>query len=316
MPSSRLLALALAGFVGTFAFDVSAHAQAKGFAVERLYPSAPGGGWVVMDDLDLHGRLGGDLQLTLGYAANPLRVTDGVHRLAVISDQAFADVGAALTWDRWRVYVNFAMPLAVYGQSGTVGNYSFGGPALDLGSDPDVISDVRLGADVRLLGRPGGPIRLGVGAQLFVPFGDRADYVTDGTFRGMIRAFLAGNAPYFVWAAQLGVHVRPLDDAPAPGSPRGSELLFGAAAGARLRLPRDWSAIFGPELFGATTFRAFLHEEGTALEGLLTARFEGTRGDRMQLRVKIGAGGALNHHFGAAEWRIVAGIEVFNHRDR
>src|SRR5260370_39812697 len=40
----------------------------QGFAVERFYPSAPGGGWFVMDALDLRGGLGGALALTTGYA--------------------------------------------------------------------------------------------------------------------------------------------------------------------------------------------------------------------------------------------------------
>ena len=46
--------------------------QPTGFALERLYPSAPGGGWFVMDDLNIGGGLGGAVSLTSGYAHNPL----------------------------------------------------------------------------------------------------------------------------------------------------------------------------------------------------------------------------------------------------
>jgi hypothetical protein len=301
---------------------LSAHAraqvQAQGFSVERFYPSAPGAGWFVMDDLDLHGGLGGVLSSTLGYSSTPLRVTDGTHRVAVVSDEAFLDIAAAITWDRWRFYVNFDSPLVISGQSGVVGGYSFTGPSVTLGSNPDTLWDARIGTDVRIVGKPGGHFRFGASAQLFVPFGTRADYDTDDTFRGMIRLLFAGDAPYFTYAAQLGVHIRPLDDSPIPGSPKGSELLFGVAAGAKLPLGRlrSWAAVIGPEIYGATAFQSFLQTNGTALEGLLTGRVEGTRDGPLQVRVKLGIGAGLNHHFGAAEWRLVVGIEMFGHLQR
>ena len=80
--------LALAAAMATAATGRSARAQqaAQGFAVERLYQSAPGGGWVVMDALDMHGGLGGVMALSSGYAHDPLRVAspDGTQRLAAI----------------------------------------------------------------------------------------------------------------------------------------------------------------------------------------------------------------------------------------
>ena len=54
-----------------------AQQQANGFALERLYQSAPGGGWIVMDSLDMHGEFGGVVELTAGYANNPLVVQAG-----------------------------------------------------------------------------------------------------------------------------------------------------------------------------------------------------------------------------------------------
>jgi len=41
-------------------------------------PSAPGGGWFVMDTFDIHGGPGGALALTLGYARNSVSVVGGV----------------------------------------------------------------------------------------------------------------------------------------------------------------------------------------------------------------------------------------------
>src|SRR5580700_8950117 len=72
-----------------------AQQQPAGFAVERLYQSAPGGGWFVMDDLDISGRLGGAVELTSGYARNPLVITgpDGKQKLVVVLQEAFVDFG-------------------------------------------------------------------------------------------------------------------------------------------------------------------------------------------------------------------------------
>lgn len=307
---------ALASFI---LLALSARAQAQqqvqGFAVERFYSSAPGAGWFAMDTLDMHGSLGGALSLTVGYARNPMRVTDGSQRFAVVSDQAITAIGAALTYDRWRIYLNFDAPFAIKGQSGTAGGYSFTGPSVDLESNPDTLSDPRLGVDVRIIGGPTSLFRLGAGAQLIFPNGNRSDYDTDGTYRGMVRLLFAGDEGPFTYAGQLGVHLRPLDDSPAPESPRGRELLFGVAAGAKLPVGRSGSlaVIVGPEVFGATAFQSFFGSNSTALEGLLTARLEGTAENRAQLRVKLGAGAGINQQFGAPEWRIVCGIEVFNH---
>lgn len=320
MPSSRLArctwtAVALAAASG-LASPAEAQQQPQGFAVERFYPSAPGGGWFVMDALDMRGGLGGAMALSVGYARNPLRVTDGSQSLAVVSDQASTDLGFAITYDRFRFYLNLDFPLAIKGQSGTVGDYSLTGPAVDLGSNPDTISDARVGSDVRIVGGPRSRFRFGAGGQLIVPNGSRADYLTDGTFRGMIRALVAGDARYFTYAAHLGVHIRPLDDSPAPGSPKGSELLFGVAAGAKLPVGRGGSmvVVVGPEVYGATAFRSFFGGAGTAAEALLSGRLEGALDDGVQARVKLGVGAGIDPHFGAPEWRLVFGLEVFNHR--
>jgi hypothetical protein len=119
----------------------------------------------------------------------------------------------------------------------------------------------------------------------------------------------------FTYAGQLGVHLRPLDDASTPGSPQGSELLFGAAAGRRFRMRAygRTAIVVGPEIYGETAFRSFFGSATTGLEGLLTGRIEGTEDDGAQLRVKLGAGGGIIPHFGAPDWRVVVGIELFDH---
>src|ERR1700735_3460009 len=114
--------LAAVSVFGCFVASAEAQQQPSGFAVERLYQSAPGGGWFVMDDLDIGGRLGGVASVSLGYARNPLVITgpDGKQKLAVVSEEAFLDIGGAVTHDRFRAYINLPMPLLVVGTSGTL----------------------------------------------------------------------------------------------------------------------------------------------------------------------------------------------------
>jgi hypothetical protein len=290
-----------------------AQQQAEGFAVERLYQSAPGAGWFVMDDLDISGRLGGAVSLTSGYARNPLVITgpDGKQKLAVVSEEAFVDFGAAITHDRLRGYIDFPVPLVLSGTSGTLGEYQFTAPSVSFGNNPDTVSDPRIGFDIRMLGEPGGLLRLGAGAQLIFPNGNRSDYVTDGKYRAMFRFLAAGDDGEFTYAGQLGVHVRTLNDAPVPGSPNGSEFLYGISGGRRFAGPNGWTVVAGPEIFGETAFRDFFSGE-TGTEALLTGRFEHTGG--RNLRIKLGVGHALVQDFGAAQWRIVFGVEMFGHK--
>jgi hypothetical protein len=320
-----LLAAATASALWTR--PAEAQQQAQGFALDRLYTSAPGAGWFVMDTLDMHGGLGGVMALTTGYADDPLRVrsSDGSQRLTVVTEEALADFGLAATYDRFRLYISFAMPLAVSGNSGVVGAYQYTSPnanqpvtpsGVNPSTAPDALTDGRVGFDARLLGSAHDAFRLGAGAQLFVPTPNtpNSEYLSDGTFRAMGRLLFAGDLGLTSYAGQVGVHIRPLDESPTPGGPQGSELLFGFAAGRRLTI-KDQNAlalIVGPEVYGQTAFRSFFASGGTGVEGLLTGRVEGTGDDGAQVRVKLGVGGGLDAQFGTPEWRMVLGLEVFN----
>jgi hypothetical protein len=149
---------------------------------------------------------------------------------------------------------------------------------------------------------------------LFVPSGQSSDYVTDGTVRGMGRLLFAGGFGALTHAGQLGVHLRPRDDAPTPGGPRGNELLFGVAAGPRLPIGQGARVlVVGPEIFGERAMHSLFGTTATGVEALLTARLEPSRDEGTQLRFKIGGGGGLHPHFGAPEWRFVLSIELLDH---
>jgi hypothetical protein len=282
----------------------------SGFAVERFYPSAPGAGWFVMDDLNISGGLGGAIEVNGGYARNALVLTsaNGTNQLALVSGEGFIDIGLAVTYDRYRAYVNMPIPLAVTGNSGTVGAYQFNGPAVSPGTNPDTIADPRIGFDARLLGRPEGSLRLGVSAQLIFPSGNRADYVTDNRYRGMFRLLAAGDWGAWLYAGQVGVHVRPLKE-PAPGTPDGSEFLFGGSVGRKIPVTGAWGVVIGPEFWGETAFASFFSSQQTGVEGLITSRFEKI-GAGPHLRVKLGIGHDVVQHFGAPQWRVLVSLEL------
>jgi hypothetical protein len=295
---SRLIAILLAVFVSGVC-PRSAEAQQQGFAVERFYPAAPGSGWFIMDDLNMGGGLGGAVALTGGYSRNPLP--------PIVSDAALLNLGVAGTYDRYRAYFNFPMPFALSGTSGTLGPYQFSAPVVSPGTSPDIITDPRVGFDMRIAGTPGSSLRLGAGAQLIFPSGERTDYVSDGTYRGMFHFLAAGDRGSLSYAGQFGFHVRPLDDSPAPGSPNGNEVLFGASSGRRFSLQKGWNGMIGSEIYGETAVHSFFEKQRTGLEGLVTARLERT-GSR--LRFKLGVGHGLVQHFGAPAWRILFGVEI------
>src|SRR5215831_4371692 len=278
-PRFRRIHALIVLLIGLFVYgrpsSLIAQQQAQGFALERFYPSAPAAGWFVTDDLNMSGGLGGAVSFISGYSRNPLQVKNpgGTQQLSVVRDEAFAEIGVAGAYRRYRFYLNFPMPLLLDGTSGTVGPFQFTAPGVNVGSRPDLVSDPLVGLNVRLLGEPGGLLRIGVGAQLWFPAGDRADYVTDGTYRGMFRLLAAGDAGRFSYAGHLGIHVRPLDEAPVPDSPRGSEFLFGVSAGRRFNINNSWAVVAGPEFYGQTAFQSFFSGQ-TGVEGLLTGRLE------------------------------------------
>ena len=73
-----------------------------------------------------------------------------------------------------------------------------------------------------------------------------------------------------------------------------------------------WSVIVGPEIYGETAFHSFFNGE-TGTEALLTGRLEEANAGR-NLRLKLGIGHALVQSFGAPQWRVVFGVEMFGHK--
>ncbi len=282
---------------------------AQGFAVERWYPSSPGAAWLVADDINQGGRLGGILSATGGVAQQPLVAGSGSNALAAVQRQSQVGIALGVTYDRFRLSLRLNSPVQGYGQSGTVGGYTYIAPQVTLGSHPDTFSDVTIGLDARWLGTPGSALRLGASAQLVVPSGDRRDYLTDGTFRAFGRLLVAGDHGSLMYAGSLGIHVRPLQSAAPPSSPKGHEIVFAAAIGGKAWTTQHAQLSVGPEVFGATALSDLLGAQSTAVEALLSARWEQTEVVGARWRAKLGIGVGIVHAFGAPMWRTVLAIE-------
>ena len=300
--SERLARLVLAT---TLLVGSPAHAQkhSTGFALERFVPSAPGAGWLALDDLAIPRHLTGVISIGGTYAHDPWRIDTPGGTVPVVAHEATASISGSVSYERLRLSFGLQNPLLVTGHNAFVHGRPYLAPTFDLAKSPDTLADTRFGLDARILGSEASRFRLGAGVQLFVPSGDRADYLSDSTYRAVGRVLVAGDVGIVTYAAHVGVHVRPRFE--------GSELLFGAAAGLRLLArPRGVSLVLGPEVFGETALHSFFGRETTGVEALLSSRLEGPSTEHVRLRFKLGSGGGLHDHFGAPDFRVVTALEL------
>ena len=245
----------------------------------------------------MHGGLGGAMQLSLGYARQPaVRQRRRRIAFAVVSDQAFADFGAALTYDRWRFYLNFDSPLAINGQSGVVGGYPFTGPSVISGRTPTASP---MFGSAPTCGSSGSRAAVSASAPA-----RSCSSRTSNRRRLRHRRRLPRDDPRARRRRHPLLHIRraarrPHPAArrlPTPGGPRGSELLFGVAGGAKLPVGRAETGSPSSVPRSTARRRSSRSSAGTAprVEGLLSGRLEGTRDNKAQLRVKLGFGAGLN----------------------
>ena len=301
MRSSHLAAAALFA-VSTLATTPSrAQSTAYGFSLDRFNPSERGSEWFALDSLDMRGNLRPAIGLVGELAVNPLVIynPDGSTRATPVSDQLILHPGASLVlWDRLRV--GFDLPIAAYqnGSGGTVSGISYSG---DTSAG---IGDLRLSADVRLLGEYGDVFRLAAGTQVFVPIGSQSGYLSDGSVRIVIpRLQAAGDAGVFSYAANLGFDYRGQSEN-FGGTGLGSEFVFGASAGVHAL---DRNLLVGPEVYGSTviTSGSAFTTTNTPLELLLGGHLLVASSWRMGLGVAPG----LTRGLGEPTVRFLASIE-------
>ena len=264
-------------------------------------PSERGSDWFALDSLDLRGNLRPAIGIVGDYAYRPLAIynSDGTVRANVVSDQLFFHVGASFVLvNRLRFALN--IPVAVF-QDGEGG--SFGGVSYPAPGSPN-IGDVRLGADLRLVGEYGDPFTAAIGVQVYFPTGSQTNYTGDGSMRVQPRLTAAGEVGIFAYAAKFGFEYRALDTTYG-GNAVGSELTYGASVGLRLV---DKKLLVGPELYGAATVSQssqIFATETTPLEWIVGAHY--TIGD--DWKIGVGGGSGLTRGYGAPTARGVAVLE-------
>ncbi|HEY2514109.1 MAG TPA: hypothetical protein VGI39_24750, partial [Polyangiaceae bacterium] len=273
-----------------FAFGSAAMAQtttpttpaatSPGFAVNHFDPSERGSEWFAADSLDLrgHGRLA--IGVVADWAYRPLVATDqnGNFLRSIVLNQVVLHPGATVVlWDRLRLAVDLPVQVYADGHSVVLNGITYPAPANNTS-----LGDLRLGADIRLVGAYGDPATLAIGADVDIPTGDQTSYASDGQARVLPRLMLAGDIGPFVYAAKFGATIRSLDTSFGP-SRVGTDLFFAASAGLRLA---DKKFVIGPEVFGNSVVNddAFFSERATPIEGMIGAHY------LIADQVRIGAG--------------------------
>lgn len=298
--SHRALTLLAASSV-TLLAGVARAQTAEGFALERVNVSERGSDWFANDSIDLRGHVRPAVGIVADYAHRPLVLynADGSTRAALVRDELVLHPGASLNlWSRVRVGFDLPVIAAQAGDAGTANGVTFAA------GDKPGVGDLRLGADVRLVGIYGDAFTLAAGTQLFLPTGKASTYAGDGAVRLLPRVQAAGDVGAFAYAAGVGFLYRANDDSFGPYS-RGSEVTFQAAAGVRLLHRR---LLVGPEIFGSTVVTdsdAFFATRQTPVEALLDARYAVTR----DWRVALGAGPGLTRGLGEPSFRALFSIE-------
>jgi OmpA-OmpF porin, OOP family len=261
------LAAALAPALTTS--GASAQTTARGFALDRFEPSERGSDWFVADSLDLRGKKRFGAGVVFDYAHNPLVLydADGNEAAGVVSDQFFAHLGGVLiVEDRARFALSLPIALVQAGEAATAGTTRIAP------ENAATIGDLRLAADLRLVGQYTEPLTLGVGLQFFVPTGSRDSFTSDGAVRLIPRVTLAGEIEPLVYSLSLGFQYRASGEGFA-GDPRGSEALVNAALGVRVL---DRRLVVGPELFGSAEVESsdqFFAKHRTPFELMLGGHF-------------------------------------------
>ncbi|MDB4939070.1 MAG: outer membrane protein, partial [Labilithrix sp.] len=284
--SARVVALAIASVLLAFApRDARAQGDPRDprHAVDRFEPSARGSEWLANESLDLRGHLRPSLGYVLSYSHRVVVVgpANGLPERAPVKELALLHVGGSVVlFDRLRLALDLPFQVYAGGQSSTF----VPAPPAESG-----VGDLRLGADVRLLGQYRGALTAAIGVQAFAPTGEKAQWTSDGVFRARPRALFAGEVGVFVWAAQVGVHVRAQ-----------TEVTASAAAGVRVAR----NLVLGPEVT-ASTFEDAFGKRATPVEALLGAHWlvDGTA------RIGGGVGHGLTNGVGAPAWRLMFGVE-------
>lgn len=257
------------------------------FAVDHFEPSERGSEWFANESLTFQGPKLGPVLVNAGvvssFAERPFTVNDAngdvVH--SPVRDYWVLHAGGdAILFDYLRLAVDMPFQMFVGGKAAP----GFGSPKHDQG-----FGDLRLGADVRVMGHDHGRFRLGLGAQVWAPTGSQAQWSSDGTARLRPRVMVAGDWEWLTWSGQVGYDFRQ--------GTINNEINVSAAAGVRLA----HQLVIGPEAY----LNAATQHSSVPVEAMVGAHW--------RILHTLMAGAAIGRGFtdqpGDPEYRIIASIE-------
>jgi outer membrane protein OmpA-like peptidoglycan-associated protein len=284
-----------------------AAAQEAGYAASVFEPSERGSDWFANESNDYRGQL----RLALGAVGDygyrdviGARNPDSSVRASLLRKQVFVHAGFSLVIvDRLRLAVSVPVQLHADGHPATRNGVDYLPPV-----HQQSVGDIRTSLDLRIAGVYGDPITVAVGASLFIPIGQREQFTGDETTRFAPHLNIAGDADWFAYALRGGFEYRPLD-LRYIDTELGNTITFGGAVGARIA---DKRILIGPELYGSTIVKHAKHNHDTPIEAIFGVHAKVGAG----IRLNGGAGGAIDHGFGAAHFRGLFGIEWFPEPER
>ena len=303
MSVNRAWAFFTLGSLAVAAWSETAGAQtAPGFALNRYEPAETGSEWFANDTLDIRGNWRPALGVIADYGYKPYVLVnpDGSENTSIVTDQFFLHVGGSIVLlDRLRL--GASLPIAIAQEGSSTGGLVNGQRIVDTGGAG--VGDLRLAADLRVVGQYGDPFTLGFGGRVWVPTGDASAFLGDGQVRIGPHVAVAGDLGVLAYAASVGVIYRG-NDQPFAGHATGNEADFGLAVGVRAA---DKKLLIGPELSGSTIISesdAIFGGRTTPLALLGSAHY--SAGD---FRFGLGAGPGLSHAAGTAAFRGLLSVE-------
>jgi outer membrane protein OmpA-like peptidoglycan-associated protein len=305
MSRARVLSsVAVLSIAGVAATSTQAFAQTtNGYSVNQFEPAEQGSDWFTNESLDFRGKFRPAIGVLGDLATNQIRFFnyDGSTQGSLVADQVFVHVGASFTMlDRLRL--GLSLPIGVY-DTGTNLNYTGGGATagtLYTAPDKAAVGDLRLGLDLRLLGKYRDPASLAIGAQVHLPTGSQQQFTGDGQASVTPRIMLAGDLWDLSYAARIGFLFRGRDDVFA-GTQLGDAITGGFAIGIHAF---DHHLLVGPEVAGQTLAKNAFKQATSPADALFGVHYSWS-----DWKVGVGAGGGLGDGYGSPSFRLLAGLE-------
>jgi hypothetical protein len=168
---------ALAGALAlTLGWSALAQAQTLAIpegALNRYEPAERGSEWFAADSLDFRGGFRPAFGVTGDYSHAPYTLLnpDGSKNTTIIANSTYLHVGAAFVlFDRLRLGLSLPIAVAQNGHDHAVDTRVFLGPS------SGGLGDLRVAADLRLLGEYGDAFTLAIGGRMWLPTGDASQY--------------------------------------------------------------------------------------------------------------------------------------------